>query len=244
MPAERFFVDGTYDVGDVVELGGSDSRKIVVVLRKKSGDAIVVGDSTGRSFAASIVAGGECVRARLDDVLEAPLAPKLAIVLAQGIPKGQKMDFVVEKATELGVARIVPFTSERTVGERERVGKLERWRRIARSAAQQCGRRDVPEIETPTPWAGLVARMREADRTLVPWEIAARLPLRERLPQLLAGVRKVLVAIGPEGGLSHAEAREAEDAGAALLSLGSRILRTETAGLVTCSALLYASGDL
>ncbi|MGP6158224.1 MAG: RsmE family RNA methyltransferase [Vulcanimicrobiaceae bacterium] len=244
MPAERFFVEGVYEVGDVVELAGADARKIVVVLRKSSGDAVVVTDSAGRAYAASLALEGERVRARLDALVEGIAPPSLAITLAQGIPKGHKMDFVVEKATEIGVARIVPFSSERTVGEGDRAGKVERWRRLARSAAQQCGRSDIPVVEAPVAWPALVARLGEADRALVPWEIAERIPLRERLGPLLQGANSVLLVIGPEGGLSHAEAFAAQTAGATLISLGSRILRTETAGLVACSALLYASGNL
>ncbi len=244
MSAERFFVEGAHEVGDVVELSGADARKIVAVLRKSSGDSIVLGDSAGRAFAASLALEGERVRARLDTLVDAVPPPSLAITLAQGIPKGHKMDFVVEKATELGVARIVPFTSERTIGDGERAGKVERWRRLARSASQQCGRNDIPVVESPVTWAALVARIREVDRALVPWEIAERVPLRERLGSLIEGVKSVLLVIGPEGGLSHAEAAAAEAEGATLISLGGRILRTETAGLVACSALLYASGNL
>lgn len=244
MSSERFFVEGVHELGDVVELAGGDARKIVVVLRKRSGDAIVVGDSTGRAFAASLAVEGERVRARLDALVDTVAPPSLAITLAQGIPKGHKMDFVVEKATEIGVARIVPFSSERTVGEGDRAGKVERWRRVARSASQQCGRSDIPAVEAPLAWSALVERMREFDRALIPWESAERIPLRERLASLVEGAKNVLVVIGPEGGLSHAEVRAADARGAVPISLGSRILRTETAGLVACSALLYASGDL
>ncbi|MFY9779305.1 MAG: RsmE family RNA methyltransferase [Candidatus Baltobacteraceae bacterium] len=244
MPAERFFVEGAHEIGDVVELLGGDARKVAVVLRKRSGDSIVLGDSTGRVFAASLAVEGQRVRARLDALVDAVPPPSLAITLAQGITKGHKMDFVVEKATEIGVARIVPFASERTVGEGDRGGKVERWRRLARSASQQCGRSEIPVVEPPLAWPALVARMREFDRALVPWEVAERVPLRERLGPLVEGAKSVLVVIGPEGGLSHAEVRAAEAQGAVPISLGDRILRTETAGLVACAALLYASGSL
>lgn len=244
MGATRFFAPGVLGEGDVVELAGDDARKLLVVLRGTSGDGVEIVDSAGRGFAAIIDVAGARVRARLVRELASERAASLSIVLAQGIPKGAKMDFVVEKATELGVARIVPFTSERTVGDGMRDGKVERWRRLAKSAAQQCGRRDVPAVEAPLPFAELLATFGAFDLALVPWEIAATVALRERLPALIAGRRTVVVAIGPEGGLSHAEALAAEAAGGTLVSLGSRILRTETAGLVTCSALLYAAGDL
>ena len=166
------------------------------------------------------------------------------LVLAQALPKGQKMDFIVEKATELGVRRIVPLQTERTVGAGERAGKVERWRRLARSAAAQCGRTDVPEIDEVTGWSGLEAAVRAAPLALIPWELADAEPLRDVLPGLLEGASGALVAIGPEGGFAHDEVEQARAWGARTVSLGKRILRTETAGLVACSAVLYAAGEL
>jgi len=217
---------------------------LTVVLRRGQGDALEIVDSAGALFGATLLLEGGSARARLETALAAPRPPALRITLAQGIPKGQKMDFVVEKATELGVADILPFASERTVGDGAREGKLERWRRLAKAAAQQCGRADVPEVAAPTDVAGLAVALAGFDLALVPWELAPAVPLRERLPLLLAGARSVVVAIGPEGGLSHAEAAALERAGGRLVSLGSRVFRTETAGLVACSALLYESGDV
>jgi 16S rRNA (uracil1498-N3)-methyltransferase len=242
--ATRLFVSGTFDVGDVVEPALDDQRKLRVVLRAVDGDAVVVADSSGKRFAGVVAMHERSVRVRLEAELEAPEAPVLSVVLAQGLPKGQKMEFVVEKATELGVARIVPFASERTAGDTARAGKVERWRRVAKSAAEQCGRRDVPEIEEPLAFDELLERIVRAPLALVPWELADALPLRTRLPQLIEGQREVLVVIGPEGGFSDAETHAAREAGAHVISLGRRILRTETAGLVITAALLYASGDL
>ena len=231
-------------VGDLVRLPGDDARKLLVVLRAQDGDALELVDSGGRLFAASLVIDGTFVNASLRAELAAPARTSLAITLAQGIPKGQKMDFVVEKATELGLSAIVPFVAARTVGDGERSGKLERWRRLARSAAQQCGRTDVPSVAAPLAYAELVATFSDYDAVFVPWELAEAIPLRERLPELVARARRALVVIGPEGGFSGDEALAAAGAGAHLISLGSRILRTETAGLVAASALLFASGDL
>lgn len=231
--------------GDLVRLPGDDARKILVVLRGATGDPLEIVDSGGRIFAASLVVDGTFAEASLGAEIAAPPRAVLAISLAQGIPKGAKMDYVVEKATELGLARIVPFVAARTVGDGERAGKLERWRRLVKTAAQQCGRTDVPEVATPLAFAVLVESFATYDLVLVPWELADAAPLRERLPSLLAGgARSVLVVIGPEGGFSGDEARAAESAGAHLVSLGSRILRTETAGLAVAVALRYQTGDL
>jgi 16S rRNA (uracil1498-N3)-methyltransferase len=242
--APRFFVSGVFALGDAVELAAPDARKLVVVLRAKAGDSVEVVDSSGHSYAATLRIDEQRVRAVLQRALASPPPLRLQVTLAQGLPKGQKMDFVVEKATELGIARILPFVSSRTAGDGARPGKLERWQRLAKSAAQQCGRPDVPEIAAPVEFQGLVAEARTVDLALAAWELADGGPLRERLPGLLSNVRTVLVAIGPEGGFSDEEARAFEASGAHLVSLGSRILRTETAGLVAFAALLYASGDL
>jgi 16S rRNA (uracil1498-N3)-methyltransferase len=240
------FVAGIHAPGDVVALADDDARKLLVVLRRASGDALDVIDSSGARYAATLVVGaGPGASAKLERRLEAPPRAALEITLAQGIPKGQKMDFVVEKATELGVARIVPFASSRTVGgDAGRDGKVERWRRLAKSAAAQCGRADVPRVDAPLAYADLLPRFAAYDAVFVPWELADRTPLRERLPPLLTGVRTVLVTIGPEGGLAESEAEGARSHGAHLISLGPRIFRTETAALITCTALLYASGDI
>lgn len=223
---------------------GDDARKVTLVLRKRDGDEIEVIDSSGGSFVAALIVAADGVRARLMQTRDPDAPAALEIVLAQAIPKGSKMDFIVEKATELGVARLIPLLTERAAGTYARAGKTERWRRLARSAAEQCGRRDIPQIDEPLEWAHFCEMVASIDRTLVPWELAERGALRDALPGLLSGVRSVAVAIGPEGGFSHAEIERATAAGAVVVSLGRRILRTETAGLVVCGVLRYASGDL
>ncbi len=149
------------------------------------------------------------------------------------------MDFVVEKLTELGVARILPLQSERTVVTDVSENKLQRWRRLAKTAALQCGRYDVPHVADPIAFADLCGRFAEFDAVLFPWELAEGVPLRERLPQIVATTRSVLIVVGPEGGFSHGEADAAKAAGAHVVSLGRRILRTETAALVALALLNY-----
>jgi 16S rRNA (uracil1498-N3)-methyltransferase len=228
----------------VVELRGDDARKVRLVLRKRDGDEIEVIDSSGGAFVGALILAAHNVRARLTEA-KGPVAPAaLEIVLAQAVPKGAKMDFVVEKATELGIARLIPLLTERAAATYARAGKTERWRRLARSAAEQCGRRDIPLIDEPLDWKNFCDTLASFDCTLVLWELAERSALRETLPALLSGVRRIAVAIGPEGGFSHAEIEYATAAGAKTVSLGRRILRTETAGLVACSILRYASGEL
>lgn len=221
---------------------GADAHKIVSVLRMRGGDRIEVIDSAAQRFRATVQVDGRSAAAHLDEMIEAGGDAGIPeIVVAQGLPKGQKMDFIVEKLTELGVAAIVPLQSERAVVSDVSPNKLERWRRLAKTAAQQCGRATIPVIENPATLEGLLADVNEFDLALIPWELAEPAPLRERLPALLEGVKRVLLIIGPEGGFSHAEAAAAQAAGAHAISLGTRILRTETAGLAAVAIIGYAS---
>jgi 16S rRNA (uracil1498-N3)-methyltransferase len=237
----RVFVAGVHAVGDSVNIEGGDARKIVTVLRQRSGDRIEVIDSAAQRFNAALQVEGRFVRATLSEqIAVARAAAKFEITVAQAIPKGQKMDFVVEKLSELGVAQILPFHSERTIPHlTPRNERTERWRRLAKAAAQQSGRVRVPAISPPQDLADVLERCADFDRALFSWELADEEPLRDRLPQLLAGVRSILVVIGPEGGFSAAEAACARERGAHIVSLGAQILRTETAALVLVAILNY-----
>ena len=203
------------------------------MLRLREGDEIAVIDSRGSAFAATLFECGRIVRARVDDEIEPHrTARALRIDLAQAVPKGSRMDFVIEKATELGVAAFRPFFSERSVARSAGDAKLARWQRLARTAAQQCRRSDVPEVDAPIAFEELQALFSGYDAVLFAWELATPEPLTQRLAGLLAGAGSVLVGIGPEGGFSHAEAESAAAMGAHQLWLGSRVLRTDTAALV------------
>ncbi len=238
MSARRFFVEGVCETGASVEIAGSDARKIVRVLRLVDGDAIEVIDSAGTVFAASIAIDGTLVRATLDaaGTSEDPASgadtdsPRFDV--AQALPKSAKMDFIVEKTTELGVGAILPFRSERTVARDAGDAKVQRWRRLARAAAQQCGRRSIPQIGAVLPsFDALLERFDDYGVVLFGWELAPRTLLRDVLPDLLGGVRRALIVVGPEGGFTHDEAEAARARGAALVWMGPRILRTETAAM-------------
>jgi 16S rRNA (uracil1498-N3)-methyltransferase len=242
MPARRFFVRDAHSPGEVVAVHGSDAHKIVKVLRLRDGDVIEVVDSRGAIFAATLESKDGALQARLGELRVAPAPASAVVDVAQGIPKGQKMDFVVEKLGELGVRALIPLQSERTIVQELGAAKLERWRRLARSSAQQSGRPDLLRVVDPLSFAQLLERFTEYDAILFPWEIAEQHPLRERLPEIIRSARRILVVIGPEGGFSHAEAESAQAAGAHLISLGPRILRTETAALAVVAILDYELG--
>jgi len=178
-------------------------------------------DSAGHAFAAEITVGDGTVSATLDEAIErGTRETSVRLTVAQAIPKGRKMDLIVEKATELGVATIVPLRSDRVVGDRTGEHKTERWQRVAKTAAQQC------------------------DRIYIPWELADVRPLRETFDADAPGATSALFVIGPEGGFAANEVERAIAAGATAISLGSRILRTETVALVVLAAFAYARGEL
>ena len=231
--ARRFFVEGNREVGSVVEITGGDAHKIAHVLRLHTGDRIEIIDSHARTFAAAIDCIGPIVRARLiENIADARPAAAITIDVAQAVPKGRRMEFVIEKCTELGANAFLPFFCERSVGRDVGAEKLARWRRLARTAAQQSGRLDVPDVAPPLDFAALVAHFKHYTTVLFAWEMAQRVALLERLQSSLPSAGRVLVVIGPEGGFTHNEAETAARNRAAMLWLGPRTLRTDTAAMV------------
>lgn len=229
LPPER--IDGTRGW-----LGPEARRYLAEVLRLPAGTQIEVFDGRGGRYPARVEEGFESVRLGPRD--EAPAAA-LELALLVALAKGEKMDLVVQKATELGVARILPFAGERSVVRLEPgkgAARAERWRRIAEEASRQCGRADVPEVAAPAP-------LGEALRAVAP---GARLVVFDPGGGPLAGapVASVAAVVGPEGGLCGAELAACEAAGAMRASLGPRTLRAETAAIVAVALLQARFGDL
>jgi len=231
--------------GDRVTFEAAAAHHLGRVLRAAVGDVVQAVDPAGALLAVRLTV----IAARRAEgliVSRAPLPTEspLDLTLAQGVPKGDKMDGIVRMATELGVTRVVPLLTARTVVRLEparRTSRLGRWQRIAKEAAQQSGRATVPEIGAPrelAPWA------REIGATgllVCLWE-EAREGLDGRLP---AGpCPRVTVVVGPEGGLTSDEVRGLAESGAVVASLGPRLLRTETAGAVAVALLQSRYGDL
>lgn len=238
------------DPGAVVELTGSDAEHIARVLRLARGDRIVVCDGQGSDYEAELLTVNPArVAARVLSRQPSRGEPPVFLTIVQGIPKGDKMDLVVQKAVEAGASRIVPVFTARTVvvwDEAKSETRWRRWQRIAYEAAKQAHRGRVPQVAPPVSLpAFLAARGEEEDdfgHVIVPWEEARGRGLRAVLRGLSPG--PVTVLIGPEGGLSPEEVAAAEERGAHIVTLGPRILRTETAGLVAATIILYEWGDL
>jgi 16S rRNA (uracil1498-N3)-methyltransferase len=197
----------------------------------EEGDRIELVDSAATAFLGVIAGVGRVVQARLEGALAARAPAALSVDVAQAVPKAQRMEFVVEKGTELGAGAFLPFYCERSVGRDVGAQKLARWQRLARSAAQQSGRRDVPQVFEPVEFVDLLERFDEYDAVFFAWELATPAALHERLQAALPARGRALVVVGPEGGFTHGEAEAAARRGAAFVSLGPRILRTDTAAV-------------
>jgi 16S rRNA (uracil1498-N3)-methyltransferase len=238
----RFFVPDIAIVGERAVLSG-DERHHLRVRRVRPGAQVELFDNRGRVFDAVVESlSSDRVELRVTERRSRARESPLDLTLAVALLKADKLDLVIEKATELGVRRIVLFTCARTLGGSS-AARIERWRRIAVSAAKQCGRSVVPAIEGPEPLAALATR--RADLRLVCWEAAAPSdapPLADALP-LAATASSVLIIVGPEGGFAEAEIIALRDTGAQALSLGPRILRGETAAIVAVTLAQARWGD-
>lgn len=226
--------------GTRVALEEGPSRHLGAVLRLQPGDPVEVFDGCGSAYPATIAAVGKrCVELALGERLQGSVESPLRTELGIGISKGERMDWVVQKATELGATRISPLVTLRTevrlAGEREQK-KLEHWRQIAISACEQSGRNQLPEIAPPQELGAWLAGV-EADSKRVLHPFGAQ--------PLAAGERPASVAllVGPEGGLSEAEVQQACAAGFIATALGPRILRTETAPVAILGVVQYLWGD-
>ncbi len=244
----RFYADEGGLCGDAARLTAEDARHATRVLRLGEGEEIELIAPPGRYLARIERAEGEDVTARVLRELPSTEA-HTRLTLFQGLPKADKMDWIVQKATELGAAAVCPVAMERSVVRltgADAAKRAERWRRIAREAVKQCARIEPPRVEPCVPLRDALGALRAQDVLIVPWEEARGAGLRACLADVaqLPDAR-VGVLIGPEGGISAQEAEWLRaEAGARLATLGPRILRTETAGLCALSAILALRGEL
>ncbi len=226
-----------------VRFSREQAHQIVRVLKMRRGHTLAVFDGAGAEYEAELIAlGGDEATALLTGTRATVPEPALRLILLQGLPRAEKMELIVQKATELGVHRIVPLLSARSVSRGS--GRLPRWRIIAREAAEQCGRAVVPVIDDPVSLAAFFAADGGAGlRGIALWEHEGGRGLREALRRL-GHVEHLNLLVGPEGGLAPDEVEMAGHRGLVTASLGQRTLRTETATLVALGILQYELGDL
>jgi 16S rRNA (uracil1498-N3)-methyltransferase len=247
--SRRRFYAAPDDIADsTITLSADETHHLIRVLRMTPGDEAFVFDGLGREYGCVFRSVHEDrarldVQHELDEVVESPLR----LNLAQGLAKGEKFDFIVQKATELGVASIAPLItrySEVRFAEQPAAKRLERWRRISLEALKQCGRRKLVEIAAPrTLPEFLAAKEIPSDRKLLVFNERGGVPVA----QALAGISTsstVVALIGPEGGWSDAEVELLTQSSSASVTLGRRVLRTETAAIVALTLIQHLAGDL
>jgi 16S rRNA (uracil1498-N3)-methyltransferase len=244
----RFFADESGIVDGVAYLGEEDSRHALRVLRLEVGDEVELVADTVRYQAGIAAIEDGIVAVAIRGELRATEA-KTQVTLYQGLPKADKMELIAQKATELGVYAIRPVAMERCVVKLEGKDagkKIDRWQKIAREAVKQCARIDVPEIREPKKLSAMQADFAALDVLIVPWEDARDGSIRQCLaPYEGQEELSVGVLIGPEGGISEKEAKWlAQNAGAKLVTLGPRILRTETAAIAAVTMVMMLRGEM
>ena len=250
--ATRLFVSPEQLAAEVVVLTEEDHRYLTRVLRMVIGDEVTVFDGIGVEATTKIIRiGPRALELKVEErhLVTAPDRPELSLI--QGLAKGDKFDFVVQKATELGVGRITPVTTARAIprpfeaGATRAIGRRARWQKIAREASRQSGRADVPEIEPVSKLEHAVQAAPKDARKIMLWEGARQFGLRAALEEPREEKpKRIVLVVGPEGGFTTAEVEVAREAGFLAVGLGPRVLRTETAALVGLSILGYLLGDL
>jgi 16S rRNA (uracil1498-N3)-methyltransferase len=251
---QRYFVNKEQFISKAVRIQGDNAFHIQSVMRGKVGDHIIVANGEGQEAIAEIVSLTKgSVEVIYDELTPSAGEARVEVWLAQALPKGDKMEMVIQKGTEIGANRFIPFTSERTIVQydaKKEAKRVERWARIAKEAAEQAHRGVIPTIEAVLSWRELLAIVPNVTMAMICYEKENALQFRELLQHILVkntpstNPIQIMLIIGPEGGLTEGEIRDAEQAGCRTISLGRRILRTETAALVGLSCILYESGEM
>ena len=243
----RFFLKNGQIKDGMVEITGDDAHHISRVLRLQTGNSITCVDQDGQTYLVTISELGSTVLGVIQEAVESSQESPLYVTLFQGLAKGDKMDLVIQKAVELGVQEIVPYCSRHTVVKldpKQAKKKHERWERIALEAAKQCARTRVPVVHELQMFDAVISvaytRFAQGEVIILAYEGEKRFGFRD----LSGHPRAASVVIGPEGGFAPDEVEALTSAGAIACTLGPRILRTETAGLVALSLLGYKWGDL
>ncbi len=242
----QFFVGDDQVFENKIQIVGSDVNHIGHVLRMKPGVKVRISDESGRAYFCTIESISENdVWAMIDEIDEKGTELPCRIVLFQGLPKGDKMELIIQKAVELGVNEIVPVAMKNCVmklDEKKVDKKIERWQNIAESAAKQSKRTIIPKISKPMKYKQALEAAKELDITLVPYENERGM---EQTRELIDGIaenpsQSIGIIVGPEGGFAADEIAMVDELDSMhRISLGRRILRTETAGMATLAMLVY-----
>lgn len=243
---QRYFINEMYEGQETAVLSGGNFHHIVRVMRMKTGDSLWVVFHGGKAGKAIIVdIDDSSVEVRIAEWEEKMKELPVQVTIASGLPKGDKWEWIIQKGTELGASQFVPFIAVRSVvkwEEKKSSKKLERWKKIAKEAAEQSHRQIIPEIEKPVSFIELLKLGESFSHKAIAYEEAAKDDEKGNFAQMLASCSpgdQLLLVFGPEGGIADEEAAKLKSHGFTLCGLGPRILRTETAPLYALSAVSY-----
>ena len=238
---QRYFVSPDQIVNDQVIIVGDDVRHISKVLRYRTGDLIICSTGQGLDVKAEMISiEPDRVICRIVEKIKENRESDFRLILAQALPKADKMDWIIQKGTEIGISAFFPFTSERTIVQldsKKEAKRIERWEKIAKEAAEQSQRSLIPPILPVMNWKELLNTF-ENRLAFIAYEQEEAETLFKAINKSL-NFNEIILIIGPEGGFSPLEIEEAKKHGAISISLGKRILRTETAGLVGAANIIY-----
>lgn len=243
----KFFISNNLIDGNKATINGDDVRHIYKVLRLQIGDEIIINNLNGQEYLARIEdINKKEVQVSIIEKIDASNESPIRIHLYQGLPKSSKMDFIAQKGTELGISSITPVITERVVVKNEgEFKKVDRWQRIALEASKQSKRTEIPSVSTPVSFETMMAEISSMDLIVVPYENAEGYGIKKMVSGLnIESIVDIAVVIGPEGGFEGEEISKLTDIGAHIVTLGPRILRTESAGFVCAAILQYELGDV
>ena len=239
----HFYVEPEAVSENTARITGGDVNHIKNVLRMHPGEEIMILDGSGMEYRCEIESISDEVLAKVLEAKKTEAELSVRLLLFQGLPKKDKMELIIQKAVELGVSEIIPVLTKRTVvkleDKKKEQKKLERWQAIAEAAAKQSGRGIIPKVREAVKFTDAVKQAAVLDEALIPYELAEGMDeARERI-RSLHGKKTVGIFIGPEGGFEEEEITAAANAGIHPITLGKRILRTETAGLCILSVIMF-----
>lgn len=245
----KFFTPKENFIDKQAKILGDDVKHLYKVLRLNEGDKIVLNNCNGEEFLANIrTITKQEVIVDIEEKLEINNESEVKIYLFQGLPKAQKMDLIVQKGTELGVTKFIPTLTERVdIKLKGEFKKLDRLNRIALEAAKQSKRTIIPTVSEPISFEDALTNMKALDLVIVPYENAENFGIKTLFNDEnidISKIKTVGILVGPEGGFELSEINKLKENGAYIVTLGSRILRTETAGFVATSLVQYELGDL
>ena len=246
MPGPRlFFIDSKNIIDNQISISNTALRHITKVLRIGVGDKIWIADERKKRYLIELTdVNHKKAQGKILETKEAAEPPAIEIILLQSILKGEKMDMLIQKATELGVSKILPLISERTIIKVKSPGKEKRWQSIAKEASQQSGRWEVPEFAPVTCFEDVFEKIGVIDFGLILWEGEQENRLKDVLERYPDSIKKICVFIGPEGGFTEKEIGLAKEKGFISVSMGDLILRAETATITIIGILQYEFGNI